>query len=165
MQRLRRADGNGASNSLTWAPRHRRVGRCALTQRNYELPHQAVLSDLVVKYQELVLVYQRREQDFAMYSHRIAKIFKRLAEKASPEDAAFAGRCVSPAVDISMETYADSQAAANSKLKRLKICLKRLLGFLSNRMRGLSKPYKFFVLFHAMSHHSCSGEDVKVTAA
>ena len=65
-----------------------------------------VLSDLVVKYQELVLVYQRREQDFAMYSHRIAKIFKRLAEKASPEDAAFAGRCVSPAVDIAMETYA-----------------------------------------------------------
>ena len=78
-----------------------------------------VLSDLVIKYQELVLVYQRREQDFAMYSHRIAKIFKRLAEKASPEDAAFAGRCVSPAVDISMETYANSQAAANSKLEEI----------------------------------------------
>ena len=78
-----------------------------------------VLGDLVIKYQELVLVYQRREQDFAMYSHRIAKIFKRLAEKASPEDAAFAGRSVSPAVDISMETYANSQAAANSKLEEI----------------------------------------------
>ena len=87
--------------------------------------HAKVLSDLVIKYQELVLVYQRREQDFAMYSHRIAKIFKRLADKASPEDAAFAGRCVSPAVDISMETYANSQAAANSKLEEIEDLLKR----------------------------------------
>ena len=103
-----------------------------------------VLGDLVIKYQELVLVYQRREQDFAMYSHRIAKIFKRLAEKASPEDAAFAGRCVSPAVDISMETYANSQAAANSKLEEIEDLLEALARLSEQSYEGLSKPYKFF---------------------
>ena len=79
----------------------------------------AVLADLVIKYQELVLVYQARERDYAMYSHRIAKIFRRLAEKASPEDAAFAGRCISPAVDISMESYTQSQTAANAKIDEI----------------------------------------------
>ena len=78
-----------------------------------------ILADLVIKYQELVLVYQARERDYAMYSHRIAKIFKRLADKASPEDAAFAGRCVSPAVDISMESYTKSQEKANSKIDEI----------------------------------------------
>ena len=78
-----------------------------------------VLSELVVKYQELVLVYQARERDYAMYSHRIAKIFRRLAEKANPEDAAFAGRCISPAVDISMESYTQSQTAANAKIDEI----------------------------------------------
>ena len=79
----------------------------------------AVLADLVIKYQELVLVYQARERDYAMYSHRIAKIFRRLAEKASPEDAAFAGRCISPAVDISMESYTKSQEQANIKIDEI----------------------------------------------
>ena len=58
------------------------------------LKRAAVLSDLVLRYQELVLVYQARERDFAMYSHRISKVFKRLASRAHPDDAAFAGRCL-----------------------------------------------------------------------
>ena len=103
-----------------------------------------LLSDLVIKYQELVLVYQARERDFAMYSHRIAKIFKRLADKASPEDAAFAGRCVSPAVDISMESYHDSQAAANSKLEEIEDLLEELARLSEQSYEGLSKPYRFF---------------------
>jgi hypothetical protein len=86
----------------------------------------AVLADLVIKYQELVLVYQARERDYAMYSHRIAKIFRRLAEKASPEDAAFAGRCVSPAVDISMESYTKSQEQANIKIDEIGELLEQL---------------------------------------
>ena len=56
---------------------------------NYQ-ERAAILADTVIKYQELVLVYQARERDFAMYSHRIAKVFKRLASRADPEDAAFA---------------------------------------------------------------------------
>ena len=103
-----------------------------------------LLSDLVIKYQELVLVYQARERDFAMYSHRIAKIFKRLADKASPEDAAFAGRCVSPAVDISMESYHDSQTAANSKLEEIEDLLEELARLSEQSYEGLSKPYRFF---------------------
>lgn len=85
-----------------------------------------VLSSLVIKYQELVLVYQKRERDYAMYSHRISKIFRRLAEKANPEDAAFAGRCISPAVDISMENYHESQTAANEKIDAIEYLLKEL---------------------------------------
>ena len=107
-----------------------------------------ILADTVIKYQELVLVYQARERDFAMYSHRIAKIFRRLAEKASPEDAAFAGRCVSPAVDISMESYHDSQAAANSKLEEIEDLLEELTRLSEQSYEGLSRPYKFF---HALS--------------
>ena len=61
-----------------------------------------------------------------MYSHRIAKVFRRLASKADPEDAAFAGRCISPAVDISMETYAKSQEDANEKLDEIEVLLDRL---------------------------------------
>ena len=61
-----------------------------------------------------------------MYSHRIAKIFRRLAEKASPEDAAFAGRCVSPAVDISMESYTKSQEQANIKIDEIGELLEQL---------------------------------------
>ena len=109
-----------------------------------------LLSDLVIKYQELVLVYQARERDFAMYSHRIAKIFKRLADKASPEDAAFAGRCVSPAVDISMESYHDSQTAANSKLEEIEDLLEALARLSEQSYEGLSKPYRFF---RALSHY------------
>lgn len=85
-----------------------------------------LLSELVLKYQELVLVYQQRERDYAMYSHRIAKIFRRLAQKASPEDAAFAGRCISPAVDISMENYSQSQTAANEKIDEIGVLLEQL---------------------------------------
>ena len=92
---------------------------------NYEA-RAAILADTVIKYQELVLVYQARERDFAMYSHRIAKVFRRLASKADPEDAAFAGRCVSPAVDISMETYAKSQEDANEKLDEIEVLLDKL---------------------------------------
>ena len=112
--------------------------------------HAKVLSDLVIKYQELVLVYQARERDYAMYSHRIAKIFRRLAEKASPEDAAFAGRCVSPAVDISMEYYANSQAAANQNLEEIEDLLEALARLSEQSYEGLSKPYKFF---HALSRY------------
>ena len=112
--------------------------------------HAKVLSDLVIKYQELVLVYQARERDYAMYSHRIAKIFRRLAEKASPEDAAFAGRCVSPAVDISMEYYANSQAAANSKLEEIEDLLEALARLSEQSYEGVSRPYKFF---RALSHY------------
>jgi hypothetical protein len=107
-----------------------------------------ILADTVIKYQELVLVYQRREQDYAMYSHRIAKIFRRLAEKASPEDAAFAGRCISPAVDISMEYYSNSQAAANSKLEEIEDLLEALARLSEQSYEELSRPYKFF---HALS--------------
>ena len=107
-----------------------------------------ILADTVIKYQELVLVYQARERDFAMYSHRIAKIFKRLADKASPEDAAFAARCISPAVDISMESYHDSQAAANSKLEEIEDLLEALARLSEQSYEGLSRPYKFF---HALS--------------
>ena len=107
-----------------------------------------ILADTVIKYQELVLVYQKREQDYAMYSHRIAKIFRRLAEKASPEDAAFAGRCISPAVDISMEYYSNSQTAANSKLEEIEDLLEELARLSEQSCEGLSKPYKFF---HALS--------------
>ena len=85
-----------------------------------------LLSELVLKYQELVLVYQQRERDYAMYSHRIAKIFKRLADKASPEDAAFAGRCISPAVDISMASYTESQSKANAKIDEIGLLLDQL---------------------------------------
>ena len=92
---------------------------------NYEA-RAAILADTVIKYQELVLVYQARERDFAMYSHRIAKVFRRLASKADPEDAAFARRCVSPAVDISMETYAKSQQQANEKLDEIEVLLNEL---------------------------------------
>ena len=92
---------------------------------NYE-ERAAILADTVIKYQELVLVYQARERDFAMYSHRFAKVFKRLASKADPEDAAFAGRCISPAVDISMETYAKSQEDANEKLDEIEVLLDKL---------------------------------------
>ena len=92
---------------------------------NYE-ERAGILADTVIKYQELVLVYQARERDFAMYSHRIAKVFKRLASKADPEDAAFAGRCISPAVDISMETYARSQEQANKKLDEIEVLLDKL---------------------------------------
>ena len=109
-----------------------------------------ILADTVIKYQELVLVYQARERDFAMYSHRIAKIFKRLADKASPEDAAFAGRCVSPAVDISMESYHDSQTAANSKLEEIEDLLEELARLSEQSYEGLSKPYRFF---RALSHY------------
>ena len=92
---------------------------------NYQ-ERAAILADTVIKYQELVLVYQARERDFAMYSHRIAKVFKRLASRADPEDAAFAGRCISPAVDISMETYAKSQEEANVKLDEIEVLLNQL---------------------------------------
>lgn len=85
-----------------------------------------ILSELVLRYQELVLVYQKRERDYAMYSHRIAKIFRRLAEKASPEDAAFAGRCISPAVDISMANYTESQSDANAKIDEIGLLLDQL---------------------------------------
>lgn len=85
-----------------------------------------LLSELVLKYQELVLVYQQRERDYAMYSHRIAKIFRRLAAKADPEDAAFAGRCISPAVDISMENYTQSQTDANAKIDEIGLLLDQL---------------------------------------
>jgi hypothetical protein len=85
-----------------------------------------LLSELVLKYQELVLVYQQRERDYAMYSHRIAKIFKRLAAKADPEDAAFAGRCISPAVYISMENYTQSQTDANAKIDEIGLLLDQL---------------------------------------
>ena len=103
-----------------------------------------LLADTVIKYQELVLVYQKREQDYAMYSHRIAKIFRRLAEKASFEDAAFAGRCVSPAVDISMECYHDSQVAAKSKLEEIEDLLEALARLSEQSCEEQSKPYRFF---------------------
>jgi predicted patatin/cPLA2 family phospholipase len=90
------------------------------TQRAY------LLAELVLKYQELVLVYQQRERDYAMYSHRIAKIFKKLAAKAAPEDAAFAGRCISPAVDISMDQYTQSQTDANAKIDEIGVLLDQL---------------------------------------
>ena len=109
-----------------------------------------ILADTVIKYQELVLVYQARERDFAMYSHRIAKVFKRLASKADMEDAAFAARCISPAVDISMESYHDSQAAANSKLEEIEDLLEELARLSEQSYEGLSKPYRFF---RALSHY------------
>ena len=114
------------------------------------IEHAKVLSDLVIKYQELVLVYQARERDYAMYSHRISKVFKRLASKANYEDAEFAARCVGPAVDISMECYHDSQTAANSKLEEIEDLLEALTRLSEQSYEGQSRPYKFF---RALSHY------------
>ena len=113
----------------------------------------STLSDLVIKYQELVLVYQARERDFAMYSHRIAKVFKRLAAKAPLEDAAFAGRCISPAVEISMATYADSQAEANAKLDEIGDLLEELAQLSEPPSGAQSMLGKFF---HALSENAPS---------
>ena len=98
------------------------------------------------------------------YTHRIAKIFKRLAAKADPEDAAFAGRCVSPAVDISMECYAQSQSEANTKLEEIEDLLEQLTQLSERPYEGLSRPYGFFVLFR-VAHHSCGRKDIKVRTA
>ena len=112
------------------------------------LKRAAVLSDLVLRYQELVLVYQARERDFAMYSHRISKVFKRLASRAHPDDAAFAGRCISPAVDISMATYAESQAEANAKLDEIGDLLEELAQLSEPPNEAQSMLGRFF---HALS--------------
>lgn len=104
----------------------------------------AILADTVIKYQELVLVYQARERDFAMYSHRIAKVFKRLASRADIEDAAFAARCISPAVDISMESYHDSQTAANSKLEEIEGLLEALTQLSEQSYEAQSMLDRFF---------------------
>ena len=112
------------------------------------MEHAKVLSDLVIKYQELVLVYQARERDYAMYSHRISKVFKRLASKANREDAEFAARCVGPAVDISMECYHDSQTAANSKLGEIEGLLEELARLSEQSYAAQSMLDKFS---HALS--------------
>ena len=44
--------------------------------------HAKVLSDLVIKYQELVLVYQARERDYAMYSHPHCQNFSTVSRKS-----------------------------------------------------------------------------------